>query len=71
MPLSEKKLASNKKSDLKYMQILIKPYKEEGALIRQAAAASGQSLQQYILDAVRVRMTAEGYAQTAETPTGK
>lgn len=36
--------------------IMIRPDKEEGQQIRQAAAAAGQSVQQYILDAVRMRM---------------
>lgn len=61
MALSEAKKASNKKSDQKYMQILIKPYKAEGAAIREAAAAKGQSLQAYILQAVRERMGRDGY----------
>lgn len=36
--------------------IMIRPYQAEGAQIRQAAAAAGQSTQAYILDAVRQRM---------------
>ena len=47
MALSEAKKASNKKSDQKY--------------IREAAAAKGQSLQAYILQAVRERMERDGY----------
>ena len=56
MPYNDKKAQSNKKSDQKYMQMLIKPYKAEGQKIREAAAAAGQSLQGYILQAVRERM---------------
>ena len=37
-------------------QIMVRPYQAEGAQIRQAAAAAGQSTQAYILDAVRKRM---------------
>lgn len=37
--------------------ITLRPSKEEGQQIRQAAAASGQSVQQYILDAVRQKMS--------------
>lgn len=59
MAYNAAKAASNKKSDAKYMQILLKPYKEEGALIRAAAARSGQSLQAYILQACRERMERE------------
>lgn len=36
--------------------IMIRPSKEEGAQIRQAAADAGQSVQAYILDAIRNRM---------------
>lgn len=37
--------------------ITIRPEKEEGQQIRQAAANAGQSVQQYILQAIRARMT--------------
>lgn len=60
MTLSAARRASNKKSDEKYQQILLKPYKEEGQRIRAAAAAANQSVQGYILDAVRERMDREG-----------
>lgn len=59
MAYTAAKAASNKKSDAKYGQILIKPYKEERELIRAAAAAAGQSVQGYILQAVRERMERE------------
>ena len=59
MPLSEAKRASNKRSDAKYQQLLIKPYKAEAEKIREAADKAGQSLQQYILQAVRERMQRE------------
>lgn len=59
MAYNEAKAASNKRSDAKYRQILIKPYKEEAEKIRSTAAAAGQSLQGYILQAVRERMERE------------
>lgn len=59
MALSEAKKASNKRSDAKYQQLCLKPYKEEAERIRAAAAAAEQSLQQYILQAVRDRMNRE------------
>ena len=69
MPLTEAKRASNRKSDMKYQQILLKPYKEEGQLIREFAAAAEQSVQGYILQAVRERMAREKNQQkTAENP---
>lgn len=40
--------------------IRVQPYKNQGAAIRAAAAAAGQSLQGYILQAVRARMEQEG-----------
>lgn len=36
--------------------IMIRPEKEEGQKIRDAAARAGQSVQAFILDAVRMRM---------------
>lgn len=43
--------------------IMIRPSKEEGHTIRAAAASAGQSLQGYILQAVRERMEREGHSQ--------
>lgn len=40
--------------------ITIRPERSKGAAIRAAAAAAGQSLQGYILQAVRTRMEQEG-----------
>ena len=69
MPLTEAKRASNRKSDMKYQQILLKPYKEDGQLIREFASAAGQSVQGYILQAVRERMDRDKNQQkTAENP---
>lgn len=55
MPTEAKK-AGNARHVAKLDQIKIQPYKEEGERIRAAAAAAGQSVQAYILDAVRERM---------------
>ena len=46
--------------------MLIKPYKAEGAAIRAAATAAGQSLQGYILQVVRARMEQEGQPLTLD-----
>ena len=54
--LSEAKRAADKRYAQKLDQIMIRPYKEEGAAIRAAAANAGKSVQSYILDAVRERM---------------
>ena len=40
-------------------RIVIQPSKEEGAKIRQAAANAGQSVQGYILQAIKERMERE------------
>lgn len=45
----------NRKQD----NIMVRPTKEEGAAIRAAAASVGQSVQAYILQAVRERMEQE------------
>ena len=51
---------AEKAAVLKYQRsrdnIMIRPTKEEGQQIRQAAADAGQSVQQYILQAVEDRM---------------
>ena len=45
----------NRKQD----NIMIRPTKEEGLVIRAAAANAGQSVQAYVLQAVRERMERE------------
>ena len=55
--------AAEKAAVKKYQQsrdnIMIRPDKETGAQIRQAAADAGQSVQQYILQAVSDKMKKE------------
>lgn len=45
----------NKRQD----NIMIRPSKEEGTIIRQSAANAGQSVQGYILQAIKERMERE------------
>ena len=66
MGISEKKKITNNRYLAKCAQLNLKPSKEEAAAIRAAAAASGQSLQGDVLQAVRERMTAEGQPLTLE-----
>ena len=40
-------------------RIVIQPEKEEGTIIRQAASKAGQSVQGYILQAIKERMERE------------
>ena len=60
MPITEAKKRNNAKYNAKCDVINVRPLKPEGAAIRAAAAAAGQSLQGYILQAVRTRMEQEG-----------
>lgn len=68
MALSKNKAATNAAHIAKLDLIRLQPYKPEGAAIRAAAAVSGQSLQGYILQAVRARMEQEGQPLTLEQP---
>ena len=45
---------------------MVRPTKEEGAAIRAAAASVGQSVQAYILQAIRERMEREQAQQAAQ-----
>jgi len=55
---------AHKRSSIKYNRkqdsITLRPSKERGAAVRAAAAAAGQPLQVYVMQAVEARMTAEG-----------
>ncbi len=59
MPVSDKKRASNDRYNATCDYISLRPKKETGQEIREAAEAAGQSLQGYILQAVRERMERE------------
>jgi uncharacterized protein (DUF1778 family) len=59
MAITEKKAITDKRHQAKLDRLVIQPYKEHGEQIRAAAAASGQSLQGYILQAVEERMARE------------
>ena len=56
MAVSEAKRITDARHQAKLDQIMIRPYKGEGQMIREAAASAGVSVQRYILDAVRERM---------------
>ena len=59
MPVSEAKRRNNDAYNAKCDTILLRPRQEEGQAIRAAAAAAGQSLQGFILQACRERMARE------------
>lgn len=54
--VNTKKRITNDRYNSKCDRIVIQPMKSTGQAIREAAAASGQSLQGYILQAIRERM---------------
>ena len=56
MATSEARIRANVKYNKSRDNIMIRPSKEIGQQIRQAAAEAGQSVQQYILQAVNDRM---------------
>ena len=56
MSVNEKKRITNDRYNSKCDRIVIQPIKSTGQAIRDAAAAAGQSLQGYILQAIAERM---------------
>lgn len=67
MPVSEAKRKGNDKYNSKCDYISLRPLREAGERIRQAATDSGKSLQGYILDAVN-RQIATDQARPEITP---
>ena len=63
MPISEKKKITNSRYIAKCDSIQIRPPKDRGGEIRAAAAAAGQSVQAYILQACAERMARDGFTQ--------
>lgn len=59
MAVSEAHKRASKKWNSSRDSITIRPTVEEGAAIRTAAAEAEQSIQTYILEAVRARLGAE------------
>ena len=66
MPVSAARRRTNDAYNAKCDYISLRPLKPDGAAIRAAAAAAGQSLQGYILQAVRARMEREGQPLTLD-----
>ena len=56
MAVSDAHKRASEKWNASRDNIMIRPEKEEGQKIRDAAAKAGQSVQAFILDAVRMRM---------------
>ena len=66
MAVSARKRLNNDKYNAKCTQINLKPLTPEANAIKAAANASGKSLQNYILDAVRVQMEKDGQPLTLD-----
>ena len=66
MAISARKRLNNDKYNAKCTQINLKPLTPEANAIKAAAKASGQSIQGYILQAVRERMAKEGQPLTLD-----
>lgn len=60
MAVSDAHKRASKKWNESRDNIMIRPSKDEGQQIRQAAAEAGQSVQAFILDAVRSKMWETG-----------
>lgn len=60
MPTSEAQKRANAAYNKRQDSITLRPSKEDGGKVRAAAAASGQSLQRYIMQACAERMEREG-----------
>lgn len=71
MPVSDAKKKANARWNASKDNIMIRPTKEEGAAIRAAAIAAGQSNQQYILQATRERMAQEATGSPTRPTTSK
>lgn len=68
MPIPESKRRNNDIYNAKCDYISLRPQKAIGYAIRAAAKAAGQSVQGYILDACRERMTREGRPLELDSP---
>lgn len=66
MPISEARRRGNDKYNAKCDSITIRPLKDKGTAIRQAAQTAGESLQGYILKAIDDRMQSEQADEQAE-----
>ena len=69
MPCSDAQKRASTAYNRRQDNIMIRPSKAEGALIRAAAAEAGQSVQGYILDTLRARLQADGQLPPVPTPT--
>ena len=64
---SQAQIQANVRYNRSRDSITMRPSKEDGAAVRQAAAAAGQSVQGYIMQACSERMQRENYDKPKNT----
>ena len=64
---SQAQIRANVRYNRSRDSITIRPSKEDGAAVRQAAAAAGQSVQGYIMQACSERMQRENHDKPKNT----
>lgn len=64
---SEAQIRASVRYNQRKDSITIRPSKEDGAAVRQAAAAAGQSVQGYIMQACSERMQRENHDKPKNT----
>ena len=67
MPLTDAQIKARVNYNRRQDNIMIRPSKDEGARIRQAAAEAGMSVQAYILDTLRARIGTGDTETTGQT----
>ena len=67
MPLTDAQIKARVNYNRRQDNIMIRPSKDEGARIRQAAADAGMSVQAYILDTLRARIGTGDTEVTGQT----
>ena len=67
MPLTDAQIKARVNYNRRQDNIMIRPSKDEGARIRQAAADAGMSVQAYILDTLRARIGTGDTETTGQT----
>ena len=67
MPLTDAQIKARVNYNRRQDNIMIRPSKDEGAHIRQAAADAGMSVQAFILDTLRARIGTGDEETTGQT----
>ena len=67
MPLTDAQIKARVNYNRRQDNIMIRPSKDEGARIRQAAADAGMSVQAFILDTLRARIGTGDTETTGQT----